>query len=136
MTTTPVYVADGSALTALFAGDPVMLDVHLQADDGDVILVLPSLAVLQATLNSDASEDAWQPVVFPSGTHVADLRATTAIALGRAAAPGGKNPSLDELQVLHTAWETEQLGRDAWVLTTSPAAYRPYPVRVIDINLN
>ncbi|GIG63932.1 hypothetical protein [Phytomonospora endophytica] len=135
MTATPVYVADGSALTALFGGDPVMLDVHLQADEGSAILILPSLAVLQATIASGAGEDAWQAILFPSGTHVADLRATTGIALGRAAG-GGKNPPLDELQILHTAWETEQLGRDAWVLTTTPAAYRPYPVRVIDINLN
>jgi hypothetical protein len=93
-----------------------------EADRGEIGLIMPAVAVAEATRLIGADDDAWQALLYPGHVAVAPLGQAHAIAVGLA--PGS-------LAVRHVIVEAHAVR--GIIVTRTPWQYPPDagPIRVI-----
>ncbi|GAA4608451.1 hypothetical protein BJY16_006849 [Actinoplanes octamycinicus] len=126
-------VLDASALVELMQGHPTLTELLDRGYEGDVIMAVPPLAVLEAQVAIQTDPALWDHVLRFPGLQELDLSARCAALIGDLAAPRlERNP-------LHTTLMAEQMAAEvvyeairmrAAVLTRFPNLYRGYAVTV------
>jgi hypothetical protein len=72
-------VFDHTAVIALFDGNDQVFRLWQQANDDELTLVMPAVAVAEANNVIGATSNAWRPVLDASGVVVTPLDQSTAI---------------------------------------------------------
>ena len=116
---TEARILDHTAIIALFRGDDQVFRLWQQANDGELTVVMPAVAVAEANNVIGATSDAWRPVLDASQVIVTPLDQSTAI--DTATGIG----SLIVRQVLHEAREIR-----GGIVTGAPWQY---PARLVPI---
>jgi len=129
-------VLDSSALVVLFSGHPLLMRLLDDAEDGNVVLLVPTLAIAEAETGLGAGMRMWEHILAFRGLRALELTEHTAIEAGRVArtrltAQDASPPLLGHLMVGQIVYES--LAMNAPVVTQFPAAYRRHGVAVMTV---
>lgn len=129
-------VLDASALVLLFSGHPLLMRMLDDAEDGNVVLLVPTLAIAEAETALGAGMRMWEHILAFRGLRALDLTEHTAIEAGRVARTGpaaqdASPPLLGHLTVGQIVYES--LAMNAPVVTQFPDAYRRHGAAVMTI---
>jgi hypothetical protein len=94
-------VFDHTVITALFRGNDAAFRVWQNADNDELTLILPAIAVAEANTLIGGNSDTWRAILHPGRVVVTPLDESTAIDLGTSVG------SLVVRQVIHEAGQTE-----------------------------
>ncbi len=117
MTVFQTRVLDASALVRMFDGHPRMLELLLDAEAGNVFLLLPAAAIAQAQQVLQAGQALWDPFLLFTG--VRSLALTEHVAIEAGVMPG----HIATTQVVHEARAVNGV-----VVTAMPDEYRAHGV--------
>jgi hypothetical protein len=107
-----MFVLDASAMVALFNSYDPLLDLWFRADNGELALVFPAAAMVEAADRAGISPTAWDPVLWSTSMCVLPLGEAAGKRLG--ACTGS-------LAARQAVWESVATG---WpVLTREPELY-------------
>jgi hypothetical protein len=104
-------ILDASALKALFDGNEELFAMLRAADEGDLTLVLPTVAVAEAETTLFAGMLGWRPFLLTNNVEVVVLDMGAALDVGATTGP---------LDARHAAREAQA----GTVVTCDEAAYR------------
>lgn len=110
----PPWVFDHTALVALFDARDAALGLWYEADRGETPLVMPAVAVAEASHLIGADHNAWMALLFPADVVVTPLDSSHAIDSARR--PGG-------LVARHVVCEARAV--DGIIVTRAPWQYGP-----------
>lgn len=120
MTVGQPLVLDASAIAALLDAHHLLLRYWQRADDGDLVIVLPALAVAEAGRARQIGVGAWEPLLQPERVRVVPLGETAAVEIGT---------WKGELPACHALWEA--IHASGIIVTCQPGLYEPGRVALL-----
>lgn len=105
-------VFDHTAITALFRGNTHAFEIWQDADNDELTLILPAIAVAEANTLIGGNSDTWRAILHPGRVIVTPLDESTAIDLGT---------TVGSLVVRHVIREAGQTEGD--IVTETPWQY-------------
>jgi hypothetical protein len=128
----PPRILDASALVTLFDGNPIMLDMLDEAEAGNVVLLMPPLAMAQAETKLRAGLRLWEPLLLFRGVHSMDLTEHVAIEIGGMLTPRPGGAAVPTRPAVgHVVFEAEAV--NAVVVTRAPQVYAGHDVDLIAV---
>lgn len=132
----PPRILDASALVEVFSGNPTMMQTLDDADAGQLVAVMPVLAMAEAQVVLDAQDSHWSHILALPGVRSMPLAEDAAIEVGRIAGPRVRHHPvhtaligpLMTAQVLH-----EAKTMNAVTMTRFPEAYGGHQVAIYTI---
>lgn len=86
-------VFDHTAITALFRGNTHAFEIWQDADNDELTLILPAIAVAEANTLIGGNSDTWRAILHPGRVIVTPLDESTAIDLGTTVAASSSGMS-------------------------------------------
>ncbi len=115
-------ILDASAMVRLFDGHPMLMRMLIDAEQGNVFLLLPAAGIAQAQRVVQARADLWSQFLMFTGVRALELTEHTAIEAGL----------LDgDISVTQVVFEARTM--NALVVTAVPEAYVRYDVELLEV---
>lgn len=109
-----MFVLDATALVAVIDGSQPAYRIWERADNEELTIAIPALAILDAGEQRQVDRGAWDAILWSPTVEVLPLGQTGAVEIG---------VWRGVLHARHALWEAERLG---WpVLTADPGLYGP-----------
>jgi hypothetical protein len=129
-------VLDASALVEVFSGHPEMMALLNTAAAGEVLLVVPTLAIAEAQAVLGVALSLWDHILAFPGIRTLDLSQHVAVEVGRLAAPRVQNHPvhtalIGPLMIAQVLYEAATMS--AVIVTRLPEAYGGHDVAIYDI---
>ena len=127
-------ILDASALVELFAGHPDLMGLLDDAEAGQVVVLVPTLAIAEAQVVLDAAPRLWDHILGLRGLRSMELTESGAVEVGRLAATRLRHHRVHEpltgalmvAHVLHEAFSMSGL-----IVTRVPQVYRGHDVTLM-----
>ncbi|MEU4155447.1 hypothetical protein [Actinoplanes sp. NPDC026670] len=129
-------VLDASALVEVFSGHPEMMALLDTAAAGDVLLIVPTLAIAEAQTALDVTSSLWDHILGFPGIRTLDLSQHVAVEVGRLAGPRMRNHPvhtalIGPLMAAQVLYEATTM--NAAIVTSIPEAYGGHDVAIYPI---
>jgi hypothetical protein len=129
-------VLDASALVQMFQGHPLLMQLLDDAEQSNVVILVPTLAIAEAEAVMGAGMRMWEHFLALRGLRAMELTEHTAIETGRLASDGlrvgGDQPLLGgQLMTAQVVWEAQTM--TAPIITQYPALYARRDVAVMPL---
>lgn len=116
-------IFDHTAIALLFDNDEIVVRYWERAEQGELTIIFPALAVAEAGRQVKAQASAWTPLLWPEHVQVVPLGEVAATEIGTW--PG-------DLVTCHVWWEARQVD-DAIIVTRTPELYRRGGIPVLAV---